>query len=207
MGDRSSFRSRALRQGPLRDAGPLEAWVRFWTQGWRFSGRASRSEFFWPMGFELVVVVLAVGIPVWSGTPWRWDSYADPFGIVPTPAVHFHLFGSPTWWWGYGDGADVPPNPWDVVLLLWVAATAVPRWTLLVRRLHDRDHTGLWVLLLALTGPLGWLIVTVMVVRRPRAAGVRFDRTMWDAYKPSATLPPEPQDTATATPAAPSSTT
>ncbi|MFJ3379761.1 DUF805 domain-containing protein [Curtobacterium sp. NPDC090217] len=207
MGDRGTFRQQALARGPQRDVGPLVAWARFWTQGWRFSGRASRSEFAWPMVFELIVVVLAVGIPVWSGTPWRWTWYADPFGIMPSPAVYFHLWGSGNWWWGYGDGADVPPRAWDLPVIAWVAVTAIPRWTLLVRRLHDRDHTGLWVLLLAFTGPIGWLVVSAMVVRRPRAAGVRFDRTLWDAYKPSATLPPESQDTATATPAAPSSTT
>ncbi|TCK65598.1 DUF805 domain-containing protein [Curtobacterium sp. PhB136] len=191
MGEATTFRARVRTPGAVRDAGPVIALVRFWTQGWRFHGRASRSEFFWPMAVELLVVAVFVGLPVWMGTPWRWDAYADPFGIVPSPSVHFSLFGDPARGgeFGYGEGPRVAPNPWDVVVLLGLAVTAVPRWSLLVRRLHDRDHTGLWVLLLVLTGPLGWLVVSGMVCSRPRARGARFDRTLWDAYKPTARLP------------------
>ena len=33
---------------PLRGASPLEAYKRFWTRGATFTGRASRSEYWWP---------------------------------------------------------------------------------------------------------------------------------------------------------------
>lgn len=191
MGE-TTFRDQVTRPGALRAAGPLVAWLRFWTQGWRFHGRASRSEFLWPMALELVLVVLVVGVPVWTGTPWRWDAYGDPFGIVPSPAVHFTLAGDPARGgeFGYGAGVHVAPGPLDVVLLVALALTAVPRWTLLVRRLHDRDHTGLWVLLLVFTGPIGWLVVSGMALSRPRANGVRFDPPLSRAWRPSAPLPP-----------------
>ncbi|MFJ3385510.1 MULTISPECIES: DUF805 domain-containing protein [unclassified Curtobacterium] len=191
MGEATTFRARVRAPGPVRDAGPLVAWARFWTQGWRFHGRASRSEFFWPMVIELLLVAVFVGLPVWTGTPWRWDAHADPFGIVPSPSVHFSLIGDPAHGgeFGYGEGARVAPNPWDVVVLLGLAVTAIPRWSLLVRRLHDRDRSGGWILLLALTGPLGWLVVSVMVCGRPRPRGSRFDPSLWDAYRPSSQLP------------------
>jgi hypothetical protein len=67
-------------------------------------------------------------------------------------------------------------------MIVGLALTALPRWTLLVRRLHDRDHGGLWVLLLVLTGPLGWLVLGVMVLRGPRPGGARFDPSLADAY-------------------------
>ncbi|MGU3411964.1 DUF805 domain-containing protein [Microbacterium sp. M1A1_1b] len=180
-----TFRERAMVPGAVRGTGPLLAWARFWTQGWRFHGRASRSEFLWPLVPELVLVVLLVGLPIWLGTPWRWDAYGDPFGIVPSPAVHFALFGDPSRGveFGFGGGVRVAPNPWDTVVIVGLALTALPRWTLLVRRLHDRDHTGLWILLLVFTGPIGWLVLVVMVLREPRSSGARFDPSLADAFR------------------------
>ncbi|MCJ1715904.1 DUF805 domain-containing protein [Curtobacterium sp. VKM Ac-2922] len=180
-----TFRERAMVPGAVRGTGPLLAWARFWTQGWRFHGRASRSEFLWPLVPELVLVVLLVGLPIWLGTPWRWDAYGDPFGIVPSPAVHFALLGDPSRGveFGFGGGVRVTPNPWDTVVIVGLALTALPRWTLLVRRLHDRDHTGLWILLLVFTGPIGWLVLVVMVLREPRSSGARFDPSLADAFR------------------------
>ncbi len=76
-------------------------------------------------------------------------------------------------WFGWGSGPrDVRPDAWDAVLLAAVIATVVPRWSLLVRRLHDRDHTGMWILLLVFTGPIGWLVLTGMVASRSRAGAL-----------------------------------
>lgn len=54
-----------------------------------------------------------------------------------------------------------------------------------MRRLHDRDHTGMWILLLVFTGPIGWLVVTGMVVSRPRVRGARFDRGLFAGRRES----------------------
>jgi uncharacterized membrane protein YhaH (DUF805 family) len=168
--------------GPLRGASPLVALGRFWTRALRFDGRASRSEFWWPMLVELIVVAAVVGAPVWSGHASRWGFHGDPFGAVPSPSVRFVLlsFGDAAHGamtsYGYGSGADVTATPWDVVILVCLAVTAIPRWSLLVRRLHDRDHSGWWILLLVFTGPIGWVVVTFMVASGPLAGGGRFDR-------------------------------
>jgi len=178
MGDRRAFRERVLAQGPVDDPSPLVAWVRFWTQGWRFHGRATRSEFWWVIAVELALSGVALWIVGVHGTGGRWEMYVDPFGAVASPRVSFHLIdrGQGAWFgWGTG-GRDLWPDAWDVAILVPVIATVIPRWSLLVRRLHDRDHTGTWILLLVFTGPIGWLVVMVMVARGSRPGGARFDR-------------------------------
>ncbi|MBO9038657.1 MULTISPECIES: DUF805 domain-containing protein [Curtobacterium] len=174
----TGFRESVLEQGPADVTNPVVAWLRFWTQGWRFHGRASRSEFWWVIALELALVGAALLIVGVHGTGGRWELYVDPFGAVPSPRVSFHLLdrGQDGWFgWGAGD-REVWPDAWDLVLLVPTILTTVPRWSLLVRRLHDRDHTGLWILLLVFTGPIGWLVVTVMVARSSRPGGARFDR-------------------------------
>ncbi|PZF23370.1 hypothetical protein DEJ05_14445 [Curtobacterium sp. MCLR17_045] len=164
--DKTGFRESVLEQGPADVTNPVVAWLRFWTQGWRFHGRASRSEFWW------------------------WEMYIDPFGVVPSPRVSFHLIdrGQGAWFgWGGGE-RDVWPDAWDLAILVPTILTIVPRWSLLVRRLHDRDHAGLWILLLVFTGPLGAVVLGVMVARSSRPGGARFDRGLFaGGWGPEAT--------------------
>jgi uncharacterized membrane protein YhaH (DUF805 family) len=191
MGDSTSFRSRVTEQGPVDvSRRPDVAWVRFWTQGWRFHGRASRTEFFWVIALQAVVTLVVWWLVEQLGMTARWTVYADPFGIVPSPQVGFHLFEIhqgrySAAWWGYGSGRDAWPDSWDVAIIVGLLVTAIPRWSLLVRRLHDRDHTGMWILLLVFTGPIGWLVVTGMVVSRPRVRGARFDRGLFAGRRES----------------------
>ncbi|MBF4606340.1 DUF805 domain-containing protein [Curtobacterium sp. VKM Ac-1393] len=189
MGDSTAttFRERVLEQGPVDVSNPVIAWVRFWTQGWRFHGRASRSEFWWVIALELAVVGAALWIVGVHGTGGRWELYVDPLGAVPSPLVSFHLLDRGQGaWFGWGSGPrDAWPDAWDLALLVPTIVTIVPRWSLLVRRLHDRDHTGLWILLLVFTGPIGWLVVTGMVASRSRARGARFDHGLF-AGRPAA---------------------
>jgi uncharacterized membrane protein YhaH (DUF805 family) len=193
MGDSvtASFRDRVLEQGPVDVTNPVVAWVRFWTQGWRFHGRASRTEFWWVVALELALTAVALWIVGVHGTGGRWELYADPFGAVASPRVSFVLVDQGHGgWFGWGTGArSVRPDAWDLALLVPVIVTLVPRWSLLVRRLHDRDHTGAWILLLVLTGPIGWLVVTGMVVSRSRPGGARFGRGLFSgraAVRPDA---------------------
>jgi uncharacterized membrane protein YhaH (DUF805 family) len=186
MGDRVGFGARVLEQGPVDTVGPLVAWARFWTQGWRFHGRASRAEFWWVIVLEAALTGLALWIVGVHGTSGRWEFTVDPFGAVASPKVSFHLMdrGAGSWWgWGSG-GRDVRPDPWDALVLAVVIGTILPRWSLLVRRLHDRDHSGAWILLLVFTGPIGWFVVMVMVARGPRPGGARFDRGVFAGRRP-----------------------
>jgi uncharacterized membrane protein YhaH (DUF805 family) len=183
MGDSSvtGFRGAVLEQGPADVTNPVVAWLRFWTQGWRFHGRASRSEFWWVIALELALAGAALWVVGTHGTGGRWELYVDPFGALPSPRVSFHLIdrGQGAWFgWGSG-GRDVWPDAWDLAILVPTIVTIVPRWSLLVRRLHDRDHTGLWILLLVLTGPIGAVVLGVMVARSPRPGGARFDRGLF----------------------------
>jgi len=183
MGDSEAvnFRRSVLEQGPADVTNPVVAWLRFWTQGWRFHGRASRSEFWWVIVLELALAGVALWVVGVHGTGGRWELYVDPFGAVPSPQVSFDLVDrgrDGSFGWGAGN-REVWPDGWDLVLLVPTILTIVPRWSLLVRRLHDRDHTGLWILLLVFTGPIGWLVVMGMAASRSRPGGARFDRGLF----------------------------
>jgi uncharacterized membrane protein YhaH (DUF805 family) len=190
------FSESVLVPGAVRQAAPHVAWARFWVQGWRFSGRASRSEYLWCIGAEVVVaVVLCSFVPQWLGIPTHWTFFADPFGAVPSVADGTSLRmsgGAHGSWWGLGTGDRlVWPVPYDFVVLGWLAVTALPRMTLLVRRLHDRDRSGFWWLALLFLGPIGWIVVSLMVIGSPRPTGARFDAGLWTGR------PPEPGLTTT----------
>lgn len=177
MGNDPVASAALLEQGPVDvTRRPLVAWARFWTQGWRFHGRASRSEYWWVLLLEVPVAAAVWWLLQRSGLTAHWTMSADPFGVVPSPQVTFRLFGSEYSWWGIGAGRDVAATGWDIVVLVGLALTFVPRWSLLVRRLHDRDHSGAWILLMVCFGPFGALVVAVMVLRSSRPDGARFDR-------------------------------
>lgn len=193
MGDSgiTGYRARILERGRVDVRNPLVAVGRFWAQGWRFHGRASRSEFWWVLAVEAVVVAALFVVVQQTGMAGRWGLYADPFGVVLSPQVGFHLFevsghsGFDRAWFGFGSGRDTWPDGWDIAVIVGLVVTALPRWSLLVRRLHDRDHTGAWIVLLVLTGPIGWLVVTGMVASRSRPRGARFDRGLLDGRRDS----------------------
>jgi uncharacterized membrane protein YhaH (DUF805 family) len=190
MGER--FTELVLVPGAVRRASPFVAWTRFWTQGWRFTGRASRSEYLWCVAAEaFVAFLLCVSVPQWIGIPSHWTLFVDPFGAVPSVAegLTIRMSGDRSSWWGFGSGDRVVSSlPYDVVVFCWLAVTALPRWTLLVRRLHDRNRSGFWWLALTLFGPVGWIVVTFMVLGAPRPAGERFDDGLWTGRPPRAGL-------------------
>jgi len=75
-----------------------------------FSGRATRSAFWW---FYLFTVIVAIAISVVEG-----------------------LFGSPDVAAGVG-----------LISVIWTLAIILPILGLMVRRLHDANHTGWWILI------------------------------------------------------------
>ncbi|MDM7893105.1 DUF805 domain-containing protein [Curtobacterium caseinilyticum] len=192
MGD-SELRRVLLDQGPVDvSLRPELAWARVWTQGWRFHGRASRSEYWWVLALEAPVALGVWWLLQRAGLASHWTLSADPFGIVPVPQVTFRLFTGRGSWWGIGAGRDVTPTGWDLAVLAGLALTFVPRWSLLVRRLHDRDHSGLWVFFMVVFGPLGAIVVAVMVLRSARPRGARFDRGLF-AGRREPVAPPGPR--------------
>jgi uncharacterized membrane protein YhaH (DUF805 family) len=63
----------------------------------------------------------------------------------------------------------------SVLSLVWGLAIVIPSLSLLVRRLHDGNLSG-WYVLLALIPLAGALILLVFTVRDSNPEGQRFDR-------------------------------
>jgi uncharacterized membrane protein YhaH (DUF805 family) len=136
---------------PLYGAGPLESVGRFFRKYADFSGRASRSEYWW--------VALAT-VVVWFG-----------LGLVSLlaalPGMEVHADGS----------SDPGPGfyPFALVFTVLLFGTIVPYLSIGVRRLHDVDLSG-WLLLINLFPYLGGIALTVLAILGPKPGGARFDR-------------------------------
>lgn len=124
-----------------------------WARGmFRARGRASRSEFWWA-----ALVVLGI-----------------PLGLFLTGFVMALTTGSTA---ATPDTAAVGLGALSALLgLLGVAAML----TLMARRLHDTNLSGAWLVLLV-GGPVGLVVLAVLLLRRSRPAGARFD----DPYDPA----------------------
>lgn len=135
---------------PLYGAGPVESIKRFFQKYATFSGRASRSEYWWAVLVNTVVfIVLGIG-----------GGIAGAAGA--TTAV---------------DGTSQPgPGfyPFGIVLALVAFGTIIPWLSIGVRRLHDVDLSG-WLILLNLVPYLGGFVIFILSVLGPKPGGARFD--------------------------------
>ncbi len=180
---------------PQYDATIKQAASRFWRKYAVFSGRASRSEYWW----------------------WALITYVVSFVLQLIGNVAFggSLFAL--------DTAESSLNPRTLLLPLvpvglWYVATLVPTLAVLVRRLHDTNRSGWWLLLyvpsyvalvplfvglfsldperlalgdtsgievgalvgggvLLLVGAIGGIVLLVFSILGPDPRGVRFDRS------------------------------
>ena len=131
----------------------IGAWKRYWKKYATFSGRASRSEFWWAyLGNVIIYAVLGlladlVGLPGSSTT-------SDSTGF------HFHA----------GPGA-IP-----FIILIWVfgLAVIVPSLAITWRRLHDTGRSGGWFFMYFIP-IVGWIFLLVYVLSAPKPEGARFD--------------------------------
>lgn len=146
-----------------------QAMGRFVHRAFQLRGRASRSEYWWWMLVNVVVLVLTqqlIPALIWGRPPQSTVS-VGPFGSALFANIELFSFQLP----------DVPGSPLAAFSLLitgfWLIVTAVPGFTVAVRRLHDSNLSGWWVLL-ALVPP-GPFILILLAIRRPRAEGGRFD--------------------------------
>jgi len=136
---------------PLYGAGPVDAVKRFFTKYADFSGRASRSEYWWVvlangvLFFALSIVGFVAGYP---------GSTTDVDGTL-NPGPGFIPFG--------------------IVLAILFFGTFVPFLSLGVRRLHDVDLSG-WLLLISLFPYLGSFVIFILSLLGPKPRGARFDR-------------------------------
>jgi uncharacterized membrane protein YhaH (DUF805 family) len=136
---------------PLYGATFGQAIARFFTKYATFSGRASRSEYWWfflfnaIIGLVVYVLILTVGM-----TGVRIDS--------ATGAV---AFGA-----GY----------WVITSIagVWGLATLVPHLAVVWRRLHDTNRSGAFYFL-AFIPIVGGIILIVLLASGTDPAGARFD--------------------------------
>lgn len=143
---------------------------RFFSKYATFSGRASKSEYWWViLGITLIVVgwvLLAVGLVAATGG----------FEEEEPPALLWVMLG--------------------LLGVFWLGII-VPSIAVTVRRLHDADLSG-WFYLLTLIPYLGGLILLVFALLPSKPAGARFDDDAVGLvyapppYPPMAGQPPYP---------------
>jgi uncharacterized membrane protein YhaH (DUF805 family) len=133
---------------PLYGATIGQAISRFFRKYAVFTGRASRSEFWWWALVWAIVSGVLSAIPYTLNTPM----FITDNG-VPTPVFSAALI--PYW--------------------IWWLATVVPFFALAWRRLHDTNRAGPFALLW-LVPFVGPIIVIILCALPTDPAGARFDR-------------------------------
>ena len=124
---------------------------RFFAKYATFSGRASRSEYWW----------------------WALVSF-----VVSMVLNAFMLVGGADGAKLGANGTSVPGPGYTIGLIVaavWFVAVIVPSLALMVRRLHDVNFSG-WMLLLGLVPFVGCIILLVFTVLEPKPEGQRFDQ-------------------------------
>jgi uncharacterized membrane protein YhaH (DUF805 family) len=136
---------------PLYGAGLVESVKRFFRKYADFTGRASRSEYWW-VALATAVVWLVLGVLS---------------GLAGIPGMTVAADGT----------SDPGPGFYPFALLFAVLffGTIVPNLSIGVRRLHDVDLSG-WLLLLNLVPYLGGLAVFILSLLGAKPGGARFDR-------------------------------
>jgi uncharacterized membrane protein YhaH (DUF805 family) len=124
---------------------------RFFKKYATFSGRASRSEYWWWALVAFLVGVVLNIITAVAGAPGA--TVAANGTAVPGPGA---IVGS-------------------ILMIVWGLAVIVPSIALLVRRLHDANLSG-WLVLVILVPILGALALLVMAILPSNPAGQRFDQ-------------------------------
>jgi uncharacterized membrane protein YhaH (DUF805 family) len=104
-----------------------------------FSGRATRSEYWYFILFNLIFSIAASVLDKMFGTRYDFDdSYYSTYGYAST-SVHI----------GY-------------INLLYTLAVLIPSLAVLVRRLHDTGKSG-WYALLLFLPIIGWIWLLVLL--------------------------------------------
>ncbi|MEZ3161965.1 DUF805 domain-containing protein [Microbacterium sp. BWT-B31] len=154
---------------PLVGASAGQAMQRFISHAFRIRGRASRSEYWWWMLVNLMVVGLGRFV-----IPWITSDR------TPNPTMLFGPFGSlffaniPLFTVGDTPAPDSPVAAFALIVAgIWIIVTVIPGITVLIRRLHDSNMSGFWWLLAVL--PLGTVLLLLFALRRSRPEGARFD--------------------------------
>jgi uncharacterized membrane protein YhaH (DUF805 family) len=148
---------------PLYGAGPIQAVSRFFRKYATFSGRASRSEFWWVYLLNLTVgLILCLPYLRYLWTDLQYSVATSPYASwEPTSPDALSLAGFSM-----------------RALTLWQMAVLIPSLALFWRRMHDAGKSGLVYLLLLIPGVnlIGTIVVFVFLLMGPNPEGVRYDR-------------------------------
>ncbi len=139
---------------PLYGASLPEAVSRFFRKYATFSGRASRSEFWW---WALVAAIFSIVLNVLTFAGRTAGATLRP------------------------DGTSVPgPVYWIGLILSTIISLAiiVPNLAVTVRRLHDANMSG-WTYLLVLIPFVGPILILVFLAQGSKPEGQRFDKPTW----------------------------
>ncbi|QOD05828.1 DUF805 domain-containing protein [Pseudarthrobacter sp. BIM B-2242] len=121
---------------------------RFFKKYATFSGRASRSEYWW---WTLVSVLVSVVLNIMINAGVSYTAYGSTAG----PGTYLGL----------------------ALAAIWVLAVIIPSLALSVRRLHDSNKSG-WLLLLGLIPFAGAIILLVFMLLGPDPRGQQYDQPM-----------------------------
>jgi len=134
--------------------------VKLWLKNWKnFSGRASRSEYWW-VALANVIVMAVLGT----------------IFMVAFVAVAAATNGSDT------AMGVLLVAVWGVMALVGLA-TIVPSLSLGIRRLHDTNQSG-WLYLVSFIPYVGSIILIVLMAQASNPAGARFDDAAQPLYGP-----------------------
>jgi len=134
--------------------------VKLWLKNWKnFSGRASRSEYWW-VALASVIVMAVLGTIL---------------------MVAFVAVAAAT------NGSDAAMGVllvavWGVMAIVGLA-TIVPSLSLGIRRLHDTNQSG-WLYLVSFVPYVGSIILIVLMAQASNPAGARFDDAAQPLYGP-----------------------
>jgi len=158
---------------PLYGASFGQAIKRFFKQYATFSGRASRSEYWWVALFTFLVELIPM-VLIWVGV-----------GIgLAYQASHTSDNGSVD---EYGYGYQSTPSAMEapgagalliiggILMVIVTLALIVPQLAITWRRLHDANLAGPFFFL-GLIPSVGAIIVFIFTLLPPKAEGQRFDR-------------------------------
>jgi uncharacterized membrane protein YhaH (DUF805 family) len=127
------------------------AFKRFWKKYATFSGRASRSEYWY---WTLITTVVTVVLEIIAGIAGGAGASVSANGTTMM---------------GAGGGIVF------LILGLWGLATVVPSLALLARRLHDGNFSAL-LILIGLIPVLGAITLFVLALMPSNPQGQRFDQ-------------------------------
>ena len=140
---------------PLYGASFGQAISRFWRKYATFSGRASRSEFWWSYLF-LIIISTVLYVLVVAGLVSGGISTDPVTGITTSSPNALGIIAA-------------------IISIVWGLAVIIPTLAISWRRLHDTNRSGgFWFL--GLIPFVGGIIVLVFYILESDPAGARFDR-------------------------------